>query len=54
MMPFDANQEQPAFLSEKARRLLNAHDREVGRNQDEKPLTVEFVQPNRSPYSEVA
>ncbi|WP_154151262.1 hypothetical protein [Roseovarius bejariae] len=53
-MPFDTNHAQPSFLSEKARRLLEAHDREVGRNQAEKATKTEFARPEQSPYSEVA
>jgi len=53
-MPFDASHEQTPFLSEKARRLLEAHDREVGRNQVEKASKVEFARRDQTPYSEVA
>ena len=53
-MPFDANHEQSPFLSEKARRLLEAHDREVGRNKAEKASKIEFARRDRSACSEVA
>ncbi len=53
-MPFDASHEQPPFLSDKARRLLEAHDREVGRNKGEKASKVEFARRDHAPYSEVA
>jgi len=53
-MPFDASHEQTPFLSEKARRLLAAHDREVGRNQSEQASKVEFAGNTQTPYSEVA
>ena len=54
IMPFDASHEQTPFPSEKARRLLEAHDREVGRNQVEKASKVEFARRDQTPYSEVA
>jgi hypothetical protein len=53
-MPFDASHEQTPFLSEKARRLLEAHDREVGRNQAESPAKAEFARRDQTPYAEVA
>jgi len=53
-MPFDASHEQTHFLSEKARRLLEAHDREVSRNQPEQAPKVEFARYTQAPYSEVA
>jgi len=53
-MPFDANPQHPTFLNEKARRLLEAHDREVGRKPAEHAMKVEFARRNQNPYSEVA
>lgn len=53
-MPFDASHEQTPFLSEKARRLLEAHDREVGRNPVEQASKVDFLRPHPTAYSEVA
>jgi len=53
-MPFDASHEQTPFPSEKARRLLEAHDREVGRNQGSRASKVEFAPRDQTPYSEVA
>ena len=49
-MPFDASNDQHRFPSEKARRLLEAHDREVNRgkatgqcNERVKPACNTFV-----------
>ena len=53
-MPFDTSHTQPPFLSEKARRLLEAHDREVNRQQDEAAGAVEFSRPAPAPCSKAA
>jgi hypothetical protein len=53
-MPFDASPEQTPFPSEKARRLLAAHDREVGRNKGETAAKIEFARRTQNPYLELA